>query len=124
MKKLLLAEDSDETRRFFTRLIKKTFSGEIFQASSGLELVEYLDNHVFDVVITDILMPQMDGDEALLQSKNLGSTPVVLLTALEGTEITERIMRLKKEGIDVVACLEKPVSGAEIRTTVEIICNG
>jgi CheY-like chemotaxis protein len=122
MKRLLLAEDNKDTRVFFKRLIHRIFWGDIITVRDGQELIEVLDKEKFDVVLTDINMPRKDGPAALLECKNLGNTPVVLLTAVDEEEMDEISSMLIANGVNVVDCIEKPVTKDSIRNAIGKTC--
>ena len=81
-------------------LLDEALSLEGFQtrtASSGMEGMKIFKSHPFDLVITDIRMPQMDGMEVLKQIKQLDeSVEVIMLTGFATLE--NAIMALRDEG--------------------------
>jgi CheY-like chemotaxis protein len=68
-------------------IVKTILEGKgytVFSASSGPELLTLLKDHKPDLIILDIMMPEMDGLEVLTRLKGMGDTatiPVILLTA-------------------------------------------
>ncbi|MBR6539502.1 MAG: response regulator, partial [Bacteroides sp.] len=85
-KKLLIVEDNDELRQY----LKRSFDEYIVQTSAnGQEALNIIDEYMPDLIIADIMMPVMRGDELCKQLKNDMATshiPVILLTALAGEE--------------------------------------
>lgn len=62
MHKILLAEDDDSLRRFLAKALEKA-GYEVRSCADGEEAVEALDDGPFDLLLTDIVMPGMDGIE-------------------------------------------------------------
>ena len=68
-------------------IVKTILEGKgytVFSASSGPELLSLLKDHKPDLIILDIMMPEMDGLEVLTRLKGMADTatiPVILLTA-------------------------------------------
>lgn len=81
MLNLLIAEDDRELRQLFTHVLLK--NGYTVQGvSNGKEALEELDNSYYDLIISDIMMPVMDGYELVQTLRDAGnSTPVLMITA-------------------------------------------
>lgn len=77
---LLLVEDDQEIRNVLNEIFS-SLGISIVESADGLEALEVLKNFDFDLIITDIQMPKMDGYEFLLNLKLLKiSTPVIVLS--------------------------------------------
>lgn len=83
---------------------------------NGLEGLETASRRVFDVVLLDILLPGLNGLEALTQLRRQGATPVILMSAL-GAE-ADRIVGFKRGADDY---LPKPFSMDELQVRIEAI---
>ena len=59
-KKALIAEDDEALRRMMVTLLRP-FNLQVDEARDGLEAVERLRDHPYDVVIVDLMMPRVDG---------------------------------------------------------------
>jgi two-component system cell cycle response regulator CpdR len=68
--RILIAEDHAPTRLAITRLIRKA-GAEVVSARDGEEALGYILNQRFDVLVTDLRMPVMDGIELLHQCAKL-----------------------------------------------------
>ncbi len=79
---ILLVEDSYDLRSFIVKSLRSEY--RMMEASNGLEALEILQQHSPDLIISDVMMPYMDGLELCSRIKNNLSTshiPVILLTA-------------------------------------------
>lgn len=81
MLKILIAEDDRELRQLFSHVLTK--NGYAAKGvSNGKEALDAMDNDYFDLVITDIMMPVLDGYELVRQLRDTGNiTPVLMITA-------------------------------------------
>ena len=81
MLKILIAEDDRELRQLFSHVLTK--NGYVVKGvSNGTEALDALDNDYFDLIITDIMMPIMDGYTLVQQLRDTGNiTPVLMITA-------------------------------------------
>ncbi len=81
MLKILIAEDDRELRQLFSHvLIKNGYS--VKGVSNGEEALFALSNEYFDMIISDIMMPVIDGYELVRRIRESGSAmPIMLITA-------------------------------------------
>ena len=81
--KILVAEDDENSRQLLeTVLTAKGYTVESFD--NGLKALSYLQTHTVDLIISDILMPEMDGYglcRAVKQNQNLQHIPIIFYTA-------------------------------------------
>ena len=108
---ILLVEDNDLNREIATTLVKEQ-EAEITTAVNGAEAVaayEQAPDGTFDVILMDILMPVMDGLEAVrairaLDRKEAKTIPIIALTA---NAFAEDIRKSKEAGMN--AHISKPI---------------
>ena len=81
MFKILIAEDDSELRQLFSHvLIKNGYS--VTGVCNGKEALDALDKGYYDLIISDIMMPEMDGYELVSSLRAAGySIPVMMITA-------------------------------------------
>ena len=101
-KQILLAEDNATNRMVVTRILKKR-GAKIVEAVNGVEALSILGVQGFDLLLTDIFMPEMGGKE-LVRLLRSGSSinaniPVIALTAMGDMHEAEE---LKSYGVDQV----------------------
>jgi CheY-like chemotaxis protein len=69
--------------------------------ANGLEALQALRDGLFDCVLLDVLMPEMDGYQVLEHIRSdpkLRRTPVIMISALEDTEGVVRCIELRGSG--------------------------
>ena len=81
MHTILIAEDDRELRQLFSHVLTKNgFS--VKGVSNGQEGLDAMDRDYFDLILSDIMMPVMDGFEFVRQLREAGNnTPVLMITA-------------------------------------------
>lgn len=81
MLKILIAEDDRELSRLFSHvLIKNGYT--VKEAANGQEALDAMDVDYFDLIISDVMMPIMDGYEFVRTLRDSGNnTPVLMITA-------------------------------------------
>lgn len=84
---LLIVEDNDDFRNFLINCLKDTY--QVFDAPNGKEALEILAHQSIQIVISDVMMPEMDGMELCRKIKTdirYSHIPVILLTARTADE--------------------------------------
>jgi len=119
MKKILFADDSSIMRlfaRMSTRQIKDII---LTEAMDGLDAVEKIREEMFDLIITDINMPNMDGLQLIRQIRTMGlSVPIIILTTLGEEQDVARGMDLGAN--DYVT---KPISACKLSNIIANFMN-
>lgn len=113
--KVLLADDNADMRSYVKRLLSEHF--EVITAVDGEDAFDKLIHYQPDLLISDIMMPRLDGFGLLNKIRNhpdIRSLPVILLSARAGEEA-------KVEGLDAGAddYLVKPFSAKELLARVD-----
>ena len=85
MLKILIAEDDRELRRLFAHvLIKNGYT--VKEVSNGKEALDSMENDYFDLIISDIMMPVMDGYEFVSLLRETGNNTPMMITAKDAFE--------------------------------------
>ena len=83
MFKILVVEDNKELSRLFCRVLSKE-GYTAFEAEDGLVALDVLENEYIDLIISDIMMPRMDGIELVRSLREARfNMPILMITAKE-----------------------------------------
>ena len=116
---LLIAEDSPEMQAFVAKQLSSDY--RVLTAMNGVEALKVLQEHTVHLVVTDIMMPEMDGLELcdrLKSELDYSHIPIILLTAK--TTLQAKIEGMKL-GADVY--IEKPFSVEYLKVCVANLLN-
>lgn len=86
MFRILVAEDDGELRQMFCRVLSRSGFQPV-GAADGKEALRILENEYVDLIVSDVMMPELDGYELVQQLREAGSTvPVLMITAKDRFE--------------------------------------
>lgn len=94
---------------------------EVIMASGGLEALKVLERVSVDLVISDVVMPDLDGYDLFMEVKRRGPTPVLLMTGYY-YDRDHVIKRSRLEGLEGVL-FKKPVDPERLKTLVRELCH-
>lgn len=117
--RVLVVDDSPAMRGFIRRVIAISGfdAGECLEAGDGAQALSCLKSEAVDVIVTDINMPVMDGEEMMRQlaaDERLRNIPAVVVST-DATEL--RIARMTALGVQ--GYLSKPFSPEALRGELE-----
>ncbi|MEL6633090.1 MAG: tetratricopeptide repeat protein [Bacteroidota bacterium] len=113
--RVLVVEDHPDMQRFIESLLAEKY--QTLMASNGKQALEILRSETVDLVVSDVMMPEMDGYtllERMKQDEVFQYIPVVMLTALDSEDC-----RLRALTVGVDDYLTKPFSPQEIMARVD-----
>jgi two-component system, OmpR family, KDP operon response regulator KdpE len=116
MKKRILVVDDEARMRRFVRMNLELEGYEVNEADNGLEALQKVREELPDLVVLDVMMPSVDGFEALERIREFSSVPVVMLT-VKGDE--PDLIR----GLDLGAddYMTKPFSPRELSSRIRAV---
>lgn len=115
MYKILVVDDEPRIRSIIKKYAE--FEGHtVIEAADGMEAVHFCRNAEFDIIIMDIMMPELDGFSACREIRKISSTPIIMLSA-RGEEY-DRINGFELGVDDYVV---KPFSPKELMLRIEAI---
>jgi len=114
-KKIILIVEDDPTVGESLRLFLKKKGHEILLASNGKEALQLFRHEIVDLVITDVVMPKMDGIELLEAVKGLKPEAEVIVISAQGT-IEKAVQAMKLGAFDFI---EKPINPRVISLLIE-----
>lgn len=99
---LLVVDDNHDMRRYIRSLLKKEY--KLLEAENGVEAMKIIEKHQVDLIVSDLLMPEMDGLELSKRVKeNLATShiPFLILTAVHSEENEKKCYSI---GVDEYLC--------------------
>ena len=104
--KIAIVEDTAEARRLIRRILQSQGSFTILEAGNGREGLELIQRELPDLVVLDLMMPEMDGFAVMDQlqaNPETADIPVIVVTAKELTQAEKermqgRIQKLMQKG--------------------------
>ncbi len=116
---ILIVDDTESGRQFFTTALNEAGYEDVRQAGSGAEVLQALDERGADVVLADWIMPKMDGLELTQKIRQQDEeqnryTSIILCTAREGVE---NLVFAFDHGVDDF--LSKPIDIRELAARVQ-----
>lgn len=99
---MLVVDDNHDMRRYIRSLLQKEY--KLLEAENGVKAMEILEKHHVDLIISDLLMPEMDGLEFSKRVKeNLATShiPFLILTAVHSEENEKKCYSI---GVDEYLC--------------------
>lgn len=118
--RVLLAEDNPIDQISFRRLFEK-LGNELILAGNGCQAVEVFKGGKFDLVLLDILMPEMDGFEVAMSIREYekssgGHVPIIALTAYSLKAVYDKCRSVGMSGY-----LSKPVVSSDVRALCTVL---
>ena len=113
---ILVVDDNVNNRDMLSRRLERK-GHEVAQAANGRQALEMIKTNVFDLVLLDIMMPEMDGYQVLEHLKGddtLRHVPVIMLSALDEVDSAVRCIELGAEDY-----LSKPFNPVLLRARID-----
>lgn len=114
--RLILVVDDESRMRRFIRMNMELEGYQIIEANNGIAALEQIRQYTPDLVIMDVMMPEMDGFETLKLLREISTVPVILLTVKSDEE--DKIQGLGLGADDYVT---KPFSPRELSSRVSAV---
>ncbi len=115
MNRILIVEDNIEIQEMETELLTKS-GYETVSAYSGTEALLITDREEFDIIILDIMLPGMQGDEVLKRLRDRTNAGILCVSALDALDTRINMMR---EGADDY--IVKPFENSDLLVRIEAI---
>ncbi len=93
---------------------------QVLTAGGGLEALRVLDQQSVDLVLSDVVMPDLDGYDLFMEVRRRGETPVILMTGYYYDK-DHVIKRSRLEGVEGVI-FKKPIDPARLKETIRQQC--
>ena len=118
----LVVEDSPTMRQLITFALKRIPGSKIVEANDGIDALKKLSSQKFDIILTDINMPIMDGLKLVSMVRNdpvHRAIPIIIITTEGADEDRKRGLALGAN-----AYIAKPIQTADLLSVVNQIISG
>ncbi len=112
----ILIVDDEPRIRDFVRINLEIEHYDVIEASNGIEALDQLREHLPDLVVLDVMMPEMDGFETLKAIRDVSTVPVIMLTVRQDEQ--DRIRGLDLGADDYIA---KPFNPRELLSRIRAL---
>ena len=119
---VLLVDDSEFSRKYIKRVLNNIGIERISCAANGKQALQLLQQHYFDLVITDFNMPEMDGIQLVEamrgDSQQVATVPILMVTSEQNQN---RLAAIKQVGVSAI--LDKPFEPMAIKRLIVQLLN-
>lgn len=115
MKKILLVDDESRMLDLLSLYITP-YGYQCIKKKAGQEAINYIQENSVDLILLDVMMPEMDGWTTLEEIRSFSKVPVIMLTAR--AEVEEVVKGLKRGADDYIT---KPFHETELLARIEAI---
>lgn len=117
MARILVVEDDPVSRNLVRTILAKD-DHDVTVCPGARDAIEALSFHAFDVVVTDIMMPERDGFEVIQAVRDLRpGTPVIILSAID-EKVPAYLTAAAFERLGVTRVIPKPVNPGLLASAV------
>ena len=116
MPKVLVVDDSLSVRKVVQRALESKRI-EVLSAASGSEAMEQIAREAPDLIVCDVIMPDMDGYQIcdfVKKHPSLGRTPVLLISGIVNNTVLERAAKVRSDDV-----MRKPFAADELLHRIE-----
>jgi CheY-like chemotaxis protein/predicted regulator of Ras-like GTPase activity (Roadblock/LC7/MglB family) len=120
MPKVLVVDDSLSVRKVVQRALESRRI-EVLSAASGIEALEQIGREAPDLIVCDVIMPDMDGYQIcdfVKKHPTLGHTPVLLISGIVNGTVLERAAKVRSDDV-----MRKPFAAEELLQRIESFLN-
>ena len=117
-KKIMLVDDSPSVLAILDDMLAD-LGYEVTTADNGQQGCELLEANRYDLIITDLTMPVMDGITFVQTAKKMSNCKFVPIVMLSSEEDEAKIAEAKQVGISTF--LRKPVKEVQLKTILQVV---
>jgi CheY-like chemotaxis protein len=121
MARVLVVEDERNLREIICSILQVA-GHEVIAASDGSEITEKLQNQTLDLVLTDILMPEKEGIQTIIELRRLNPHIRIIGMSGGGMEGPDHYLDMAKE-FGANQTLRKPFSKEKLLRTIDTVLN-
>ncbi|MBI3990412.1 MAG: response regulator [candidate division NC10 bacterium] len=109
---ILIVDDEPSSRWVFKKILDRTYS--LLMAENGRPVLDILRQTTVDLILLDLLMPEVDGFKVLRRLKEEGATVPVIVATAHPSQVPVAM----ELSYPVAACVSKPIDARYLQETV------
>ncbi|WP_040852803.1 EAL domain-containing protein [Nitrosospira lacus] len=121
--RFLVVDDHEFQRAMLKRMLQSLGAQHIYEAADGIEALDILrrEDRCFDIILSDLEMPEMDGMEFIRHLGELTTgVSVILISALEPSLIASVETMTQAYGINLLGAMEKPILMPQLEALISL----
>jgi len=120
-KRILVVDDSATMRMLISMTIRKVVPAFITEAVNGVDAIGKLEKQDFDLVLTDIMMPEMDGTQLISRIRRTMNKEIPIIIISTRGEESDRDLGMS---LGANGYITKPVNGQQLKDTISKFLTG
>lgn len=119
--RFLVVEDHAFQRTLLEQMLRTLGAAQVVGVANGKEAMKLLragDAH-FDIVITDLMMPEVDGIELIPALRRLAQRVALVLASVDHASLEMAAVIARGHGVRVLGTIEKPVTPEKLRALLD-----
>ncbi len=118
----LIVDDSLTSRNHVRRMLEDMGMQHIEQAENGKAAIKQLEQHTFDIIVTDYNMPEMDGCQLVDFVRNFTEQSYIPILMVTSEEDETRLSSVQQAGVSAI--LDKPFEPKDMRRLITRMLSG
>lgn len=119
--RFLIVEDHAFQRALFEQMLRALGAAQVTSVANGKEAMKLLraGDARFDIVVTDLMMPELDGIELIPMLKKAAHPVAVVLASVDHASLEMASVIARGHGVRVLGTVEKPVTPEKLRALLD-----
>lgn len=114
----ILVVDDDLTMRELVTLVAEREGHEVYSVDNGIQAVKEMRKQAFDLIITDIIMPEMDGFGVVQIAREAQPDARIIVASAVGEKVPEHLTEVAFRKLGVDRFVPKPFRASALRVAI------
>ncbi len=120
--KVLVVDDSSMSRRYISRIFENMGIEHITTATNGTEAVKLMEESLYDLVLTDFNMPEMDGERLTEHIRNRSDQSTIPILMVTAEQDSARLESVRQAGVSAIC--NKPFDSFTVKSMLAQLLGG
>lgn len=117
--RVLVIEDHDFQRKLLEQMLRSMSDVQLTSVASGKQALQMLRDSRFDIVISDLMMPEIDGIELISMYEDVAPGIALVLSSVDGDSLQMAVAIAKSKGVRLLGAIPKPLSQQKLALLFE-----